>query len=165
MPVRSPFSGFGRWFLPETHALPLGSPLPDLSASNELGEQIHLRDFVHGWTFIYFYPQAGTPGCTAQACSLRDAYAELLDRGITVFGVSSDGPPDLRRFRETQALPFQLLSDPGGHLADAFHVPRFLGFAKRQAFLFNDGRLVWRDLNASTTRQATDVLAALQTPH
>ena len=162
MPVRAPFSGLGRWFLPETHALPLGSPLPDLSATNELGEQVPLRSFAHGWTFLYFYPQASTPGCTAQACSLRDAYAELLDEGITVFGVSSDLPSALQPFRETQALPFQLLSDPDGRLADAFHVPRFLGFAKRQAFLFKDGRLVWRDLNASTTRQATDVLAALK---
>jgi len=162
MPVRSPLSGFGRWFLPETHALPLGSPLPDLSATNELGEPVHLRNFAAGWTFIYFYPQASTPGCTAQACSLRDAYAELLDHGITVFGVSSDRPPDLRQFRENEALPFQLLSDSDGHLADAFRVPRFLGFAKRQAFLFKDGRLVWRDLSASTSRQATDVLAALR---
>jgi len=162
MPVRSPFSGFGRWFLPETRALPPGSPLPDVSATNELSEPVHLRNFAHSWTFVYFYPQASTPGCTAQACSLRDAYAELLDHGITVFGVSADRPAALRRFRETQALPFHLLSDPGGHLAEAFHVPRFLGFAKRQAFLFKDGRLVWRDLNASTTRQATDVLAALR---
>jgi peroxiredoxin Q/BCP len=162
MPVRSPFSSFGRWFLPENHALPPGSPLPDLSATNERDEQVHLRNFGEGWTFVYFYPQASTPGCTAQACSLRDAYAELLDQGITVFGVSADRPPALRRFRETQALPFQLLSDPDGHLADAFLVPRFLGFAKRQAFLFKDGLLVWRDLHASTTRQATDVLAALR---
>jgi peroxiredoxin Q/BCP len=162
MPVHSLFSGLGRWFLPESHALPPGSPLPDLSATNERGEPVHLRNFARGWTFVYFYPQASTPGCTAQACSLRDAYAELLDQGITVFGMSSDRPPALQRFRETQALPFQLLSDPGGHLADAFRVPRFLGFSKRQAFLFKDGRLVWRDLNASTTRQARDVLAALR---
>lgn len=165
MPVRSPFSSFGRWFLPESHALPIGSPLPDLSSANERGETVHLRNFKQGWTLVYFYPQASTPGCTAQACSLRDAYAELLDQGITVFGVSMDNPPALRRFRETQALPFQLLSDPDGHLVEAFRVLRFLGFAKRQAFLFKDGRLAWRDLNASTSRQAADVLDALQTLH
>jgi peroxiredoxin Q/BCP len=67
----------------------------------------------------------------------------------------------LKRSREIHALPFHLLSDPKGELADAFGVPHAMGFAKRQAFLFKDGVLVWRDLHAATEQQAADVLAAM----
>ena len=152
---------FARWISPDAHALAPGSPLPDVEVTDEQGERLNLSQRTDGWVLVYFYPRAGTPGCTAQACSLRDAYADLMGHGVAVFGVSLDSPAALQQFRVTQALPFHLLSDPRGELADAFGVPHAMGLAKRQAFLFKDGLLVWRDLHASTERQADDVLAAI----
>src|SRR5690606_22613240 len=102
------------------------------------------------YLLVYFYPKADTSGCTAQACSLRDANTELKEKGVTILGVSADPVPALQQFREKYHLPFPLLSDPEGTLMEAFHVPRIGRFAKRQAFLFKDGILVWKDTAAST---------------
>jgi peroxiredoxin Q/BCP len=115
-----------------------------------------------GFTLVYFYPKADTPGCTRQACSLRDSYSALLDKGVRVYGVSSDDERAQKAFRDKYKLPFTLLADTERKLVDAFGVPSTRGYARRQAFLFRDGVLVWRDLEASTDQQAADVLAALQ---
>ncbi len=103
-----------------------------------------------------------TPGCTAQACSLRDAYADLQSKGVKVFGVSLDTVDSQRKFREKEHLPFVLLSDREKKVTSAFGVPLLLNsLAARQAYLFKDGKLVWMDTNASTDKQARDVLDVL----
>jgi peroxiredoxin Q/BCP len=107
---------------------------------------------------VYFYPKADTPGCTKQACSLRDSFAVLTEKKVQVFGASLDDAAAQKAFQQKYKLPFTLLADKGGKVADAFGVPHSMGFAKRQAFLFKDGKLVWRDLSASTDQQAADVL-------
>jgi len=93
---------------------------------------------------------------------LRDAYAKLGDAGVRIFGVSNDDVAAQKAFQEKYRLPFRLLADTDKKVMDAFGVPHLGGFAKRQAFLFRDGSLVWRDLTASTEQQAADVLAAIQ---
>jgi peroxiredoxin Q/BCP len=111
---------------------------------------------------VYFYPKADTPGCTKQACSLRDAFATLTEKGVTVYGVSHDGVAAQKDFHKKYKLPFDLLADEKKELSKAFGVPsNQLGMASRQAFLIKDGKIVWRDLKASTDKQADDVLAAL----
>lgn len=140
----------------------LGAALPDVTVPDQDGKPVRLAEVAkEGFTLVYFYPKADTPGCTKQACSLRDAYAKLTEQGIRVFGVSSDDEAGQRAFREKYKLPFTLLADKEKKVMDAFGVPHTLGFAKRQAFLFKDGALVWRDLEASTAEQAADVLAAV----
>lgn len=141
--------------------LETGSPLPAVSAPDQSGEIIELGPDLSGYVLVYFYPKADTPGCTSQACSLRDAYAALEEAGVRVFGVSMDSVPEQRAFKEKYALPFTLIADADGQVVEAFGVPARGRFAARQAFLFRDGRLVWRDLSASTARQAEDVLAVL----
>ncbi len=116
-----------------------------------------------GYTLVYFYPKADTPGCTKQACSLRDSYAALTEKGVRVFGVSMDPVNAQKAFHEKYKLPFDLLADEDGTVVAAFGVPKTLGFAKRQAFLFKDGKLVWSDFSASTDQQAADVLKAIPT--
>ncbi|HLF55262.1 MAG TPA: peroxiredoxin [Thermoanaerobaculia bacterium] len=146
--------------------LELGAPLPDVDAQDQDGRAVNLaRVGAEGWTLVYFYPKADTPGCTKQACSLRDAYSKLTDRGVRIFGVSSDGVTDQKAFQEKYKLPFTLLADSDKKVMEAFGVPHKLGFASRQAFLFRDGKLVWRDLTASTSEQAADVLAAIENPN
>jgi len=143
-------------------ALELGDAAPGAASRDENGKEVRLADFYgDGFTLVYFYPKADTPGCTAQACSLRDGFAELQDHGVRVIGVSSDGPEAQRRFKEKHRLPFTLLADEDHAIANAFGVRLLLGMTQRQAFLIKDGRVVWRDLSASTREQARDVLAVL----
>lgn len=136
-----------------------GAALPAVTAKDQDGKEVKLADAAaKGWTLVYFYPKADTPGCTKQACSLRDSYATLTEKKVQVFGVSLDDVAAQKAFQEKYKLPFTLLADKDGKVADAFGVPHSMGFAKRQAFLFKDGKLVWRDLSASTDQQAADVL-------
>jgi thioredoxin-dependent peroxiredoxin len=140
-------------------SLNVGAAAPDAASRDENGRPVQLADFYgDGFTLIYFYPKADTPGCTAQACSLRDGFAELQDCGVRVIGVSSDGPEAQRRFKEKYRLPFTLLADEDHAIAKAFGVRLLVGMTHRQAFLIKDRRIVWRDLSASTREQARDVL-------
>jgi peroxiredoxin Q/BCP len=141
----------------------IGAQLPAIEVQDQDAELVRLAEAgAKGWTLVYFYPKADTPGCTKQACSLRDAYAKLTREGVQVFGVSGDGVAAQKAFQKKYKLPFRLLADTGKQVMDAFGVPHRLGFAARQAYLFRDGRLVWRDLAASTAKQAEDVLAAIE---
>jgi peroxiredoxin Q/BCP len=143
--------------------LEIGAALPDLAATGHDGAEVELAKVGgKGWTLVYFYPKADTPGCTKQACSLRDAYQQLTEKGVRVFGVSMDEVADQKAFHDKFELPFTLLADPDGKLVKAFGVPHRAKFAKRQAFLFKDGRLAWRDLAASTGKQAADVIAQIK---
>ena len=143
-------------------ALAIGAALPSVEQKNEDDQLVKLAEVgAKGYTLVYFYPKADTPGCTKQACSLRDSYAALTDKGVKIFGVSTDKVPAQKAFKEKYKLPFVLLADNDGKVVDAFGVPKTMGFAKRQAFLFKDGKLIWSDTSASTDKQAEDVLKVL----
>lgn len=144
--------------------LAVGASIPAVEQKNQDGNVVKLQEVAaKGYTLVYFYPKADTPGCTKQACSLRDSYAALTDKGVKIFGVSADNEASQKAFKEKNKLPFELLADADARVIDAFGVPKTLGFAKRQAFLFKDGKLVWSDLSASTEQQAEDVLKYLAT--
>jgi peroxiredoxin Q/BCP len=143
--------------------LDVGDAAPDVVSRDQRGNDVRLADlYGDGFTLIYFYPKADTPGCTAQACSLRDGFAPLQERGVRVVGVSADSPESQRRFAEKYRLPFILLADRERVVAKAFGVPLMLGMTRRQSFLIKGGRIVWRDLGASTSTQAQDVLLAVE---
>jgi peroxiredoxin Q/BCP len=142
--------------------LEVGAPLPAVAQKNQDGENVKVSELgATGYLLVYFYPKADTPGCTKQACSLRDSYAALTDKGVKILGVSTDGVKAQKAFKDKYKLPFDLLADSDSVVVDAFGVPKTMGFSKRQAFLFKDGKLVWRDLSASTEQQAADVLKML----
>ena len=144
--------------------LAVGAAIPALQVELQDGRSLSLKEAAaKGFTLVYFYPKADTPGCTAQACSLRDAYTALQERGVRIFGVSRDKREAQAAFKEKYHLPFDLVADPKGELIAAFGVPTMpaVGVPKRQAYLFKDGVLVWRDLSASTKEQAEDVLKRL----
>jgi len=141
-----------------------GAEVPDLTVTIQSGETLNLKELTsRGYALVYFYPKADTAGCTAQACSLRDAYEELTAKGVKVIGVSTDTVAAQAAFKEKYSLPFDLVADPEGKVIEAFGVPYMpiKNFAKRQAYLFRDGKLVWRSLSASTKTQADDVLKVL----
>lgn len=144
--------------------LEVGARAPSLTALDQEGRPVQLGElYDKGLVLVYFYPKAGTRGCTAQACSLRDAYEKLTDRGVTVVGVSTDNSTEQKAFHDEYALPFTLIADADHKVVDAFGVPLRGPVAARQAFLIKGGVVVWRDLAAATDKQADDVLAALDT--
>ena len=137
----------------------LGSPIPALSAKDQEGQQIDLPTYgKKGFLLVFFYPKASTPGCTAQACSLRDSSTELTHRGVKIIGISADAASSQKTFATDQKLPYPLLADSENKIIQAFGVGGLFGFAQRSAFLFQDGKLVWRDPKGSTKDQAKVVL-------
>ena len=88
----------------------VGAEAPEVTAPDETGKSFCIADFYQkGYTLIFFFPKADTPGCTAQACSLRDEYTELQLRKVQIVGVSADAPDALATFKEKNRLPFPLL--------------------------------------------------------
>ena len=91
-------------------ALKRGDKAPEILGVDQTGKEIRLSDFAGSKLILYFYPKDNTPGCTAEACSLRDHYAELQASGYAVIGVSKDGEASHRKFIEKQSLPFSLIA-------------------------------------------------------
>ena len=142
----------------------LGSPIPALSAKDQEGQLINLPDYgKQGFLLVFFYPKANTPGCTAQACSLRDSSADLTKRGVKILGISADQVSSQKDFTTDHKLPYPLLADSENKIIQAFGVGGLFGFAQRSAFLFRDGKLVWRDPKGSTKDQGKVVLDQLDT--
>lgn len=100
----------------------VGDHVEDLLGKDAEGKEIRLSDFPGKEIALYFYPKDNTPGCTAQACSLRDAYQDLLDAGYQVIGVSVDSPESHKKFISKYDLPFPLISDADHHLVEEFGV-------------------------------------------
>lgn len=138
--------------------LKVGDALPTLTGTTQENKIVETKNFNKDYVLVYFYPKADTPGCTKQACSLRDSYAILTKKGVKIFGVSTDEVKTQKAFKEKYKLPFDLIADTDKKWAEAFHVGVTMGFASRQAFLYKDGKLVWFDTSASTAEQAKDVL-------
>jgi peroxiredoxin Q/BCP len=88
-----------------------GDTAPDFTLPDADGKPVSLTDFRGRRVIVYFYPAAGTPGCTKEACDFRDNLAELNDAGVDVLGVSPDKPAKLAKFRDDEGLTFPLLSD------------------------------------------------------
>jgi thioredoxin-dependent peroxiredoxin len=154
-------------FLPfagaQASPLEIGAEAPNVQAIDQDGRTISLGDlYDKGRVLVFFYPKASTPGCTAQACSLRDEFAVLKEQGVEVLGVSTDSVAAQKKFQEKYNLPFSLIADQDATVVKAFGVPTRGNFASRQAFLIEGGKIVWRDLSASTAKQAQDVVAALE---
>lgn len=112
-----------------THLKP-GNKVPDFKGKDQNGNSIALSDFKDSKLVLYFYPKDNTPGCTAQACNLRDNYEALLSKGFKVVGVSADSEISHQKFIEKYNLPFPLIADPAKIILRAFGVwgpKKFMG--------------------------------------
>jgi len=110
--------------------LKIGSKAPSFSALNQEQVRVALKDFSGSYLVLYFYPKALTPGCTTQACSIRDIKQELDAKGVAIVGVSPDPVTKLHKFRDKHQLNFDLLSDEGHAIAQAYDVwglKKFMG--------------------------------------
>ena len=91
--------------------LKIGDKAPDFEGKNQNNESVKLSSFIGEKVVLYFYPRDNTPGCTAQACNLKDNFNELSRKGYKIIGVSSDSIKSHKKFEEKYALPFHLISD------------------------------------------------------
>ncbi len=133
-----------------TH-LKVGDPAPDFSATVTDGSTVALADYRGRKLVMYFYPMDDTPGCTRQACSLRDTAGEIAARGAAILGVSAQGAASHRRFTEKYALNFPLLADTGLVVAQAYGVAgsglggllrQAVGVAQRVTFIIDEAGVI-----------------------
>ena len=148
--------------------LTLGATLPSVQAPDQDGKMVDLAaEGSKGWTLVYFYPKADTPGCTTQACGLRDVLGDIGD--TAVLGISPDKPQKQKRFDEKYSLGFPLLSDEDHRVAEAYgawgeksmYGRRYMGII-RSAFLVDEkGNLAeaWPKISPKDT--PTNLLKAL----
>jgi len=118
-------------------AMKAGDQAPDLAVPATGGREINLRDLQGQWVVLFFYPKAFTPGCTSQACGMRDANQDLMDLGVTVLGASTDTVKTQEEFKAKHQLPYDLLADHDKKLSRAFDALGLLGFNKRMTFIIN----------------------------
>ena len=100
----------------------IGNKAPEILGKDSYGNEIRLSDFLGKKLVLYFYPKDSTPGCTQEACNLRDNYSELRRQGYEVVGVSVDSEKSHKRFIEKNELPFPLISDTDKQLVEQFGV-------------------------------------------
>ena len=142
----------------------VGDPAPDVSAPAADGSLIRVRQYAGHPVVLYFYPKDGTPGCTAQACSLRDKWQELQSVGAVVLGVSTQDAGSHKAFAAEHKLPFPLLVDDGS-LSKAFGVGHLGPFDQRVTFLLDaKGKVakVWEEVDtANHGKEVMDAIKAL----
>lgn len=140
----------------------VGAAAPDFESVSAEGP-VKLSDHRGKWVVLYFYPADGTAGCTAEACSFRDAYEDFTDAGAVVIGVSGDSLASHEKFATKNRLPFTLLSDTDGSMRKAYGVKKSLGlFDGRVTFVIDPEGIV-RDEFSSQLRFKEHQTRALTT--
>ncbi len=132
----------------------IGDKAPEFEAETYGGEKIKLSDYKGKNTVaLYFYPKDNTPGCTKEACSVRDGMDDLSALGVQVLGVSTDGVKAHENFRDNFSLNFPLLSDKSKEVVRSYGVQSDYGSAKRVTFLIDKSgviRHIWKKVNTSS---------------
>jgi thioredoxin-dependent peroxiredoxin len=146
-----------------------GQEAPDFELTSDSGERVRLSSLRGRPVVLYFYPKDDTPGCTAQACGIRDSYSDFEERGAVVLGVSPDTETSHVKFKQKHGLPFTLLADPEREVAEAYGVWKEKTFrgrkywgVERSTFLIDeDGRVKKAMLRVKPDTHAAQVLEAL----
>ncbi|RMD72726.1 MAG: thioredoxin-dependent thiol peroxidase [Bacteroidetes bacterium] len=152
-----------------TH-LKKGDKAPHFEGIDQDGQPISLDDFKGKKLILYFYPKDNTPGCTTEACNLRDHYAELKARGYEVVGVSPDSPRRHQNFISKYALPFRLIADEDHSIAQAYGVwgkkkmygRAYEGICRNTAVIGEDGTIEAVFPKVDVKRHAEQILEALE---
>jgi peroxiredoxin Q/BCP len=140
-----------------------GKPAPDFELQSDAGATVRLSELRGKPVVLYFSPKDDTPGCTAQACGIRDAWSEFQRAGAEVFGISADTQASHERFKSKYSLPFTLLADPERLLAEPYGVGREgKSSYERSTFVIDaDGNVARIMRRVNPDRHADEVLAAL----
>ncbi len=144
----------------------LGKSAPDFKLKNSYGKLVSLEQFKGKWLLIFFYPKDDTPGCTKEACSLRDNFTKIEKLNANIVGISIDSSDSHKVFKEKNNLPFMLLSDPDGETAKKYGaLNNFYIFklAKRQSFIIDPAGVVRRVYrNVSPSNHAQEIKTDLE---
>ena len=146
-----------------------GQPAPDFELPSDTGQRVHLSELRGKPVVLYFYPKDDTPGCTTQACGIRDVYGEFERAGAVVLGVSPDDEASHVKFREKYGLPFTLLADADHAVAEQYGVwgeksyagRTYMGVKRSTFVIAADGTVAKVLHNVKPATHADDVLAAL----
>ena len=146
--------------------LQIGSPAPDFSANNQKGETLSIGHFTGKKLVLYFYTKDDTPGCTAEACSLRDNYQDLIAKGYSILGVSPDTEAKHQKFIDKYNLPFDLLADTDNAVALAYGVwveksmygRKYMGIARTTFVIDEQGNLAEIIEKVDTKNHATQII-------
>ena len=146
-----------------------GAQAPEFDLATDGGARVRLSDLRGQPVVLYFYPKDDTPGCTAQACELRDEYAQFRERGAVVLGVSPDDETSHARFRSKHSLPFSLLADPDHKVAEQYGVwgereyrgKKYMGINRSTFVIDPGGRVAKAFYGVKPQGHAEKILAAL----
>lgn len=142
-------------------ALAVGAQAPNFTTTDDEGKTISLSDFAGKVVVLYFYPKDDTPGCTKEAQSFRDKYADYQGKDMVVLGVSMDDQASHKMFKEKYGLPFQLLVDTDGAITKAYDVEGG-GYSKRVTYVIDgEGKISYVDANVNTSTHAEDILGVV----
>ena len=143
-------------------ALKIGNKAPDFESINQNGNKVKLSDFIGKKVVLYFYPRDNTPGCTAQACNLKDNYNTLQQNGYTILGISKDSPKSHQKFINKFDLPFDLIADEdqsvhmkyGTWIEKSMYGKNYMGTA-RWTFLIDEKRNIENIIQKVKTKEHT----------
>jgi len=140
-----------------------GQPAPDFELTSDSGEHVKLSNFRGKPIVLYFYPKSDTPGCTAQACGIRDVYSEFERHGAVVLGISSDKEAVQAKFKSKHNLPFTILADPDHVAGKAYGVEKpDSPYFERSTFVIDaDGKIAKIMRRVDARKHADQVLEAL----
>jgi peroxiredoxin Q/BCP len=146
-----------------------GTQAPDFELATDEGNRVRLSDLRGQPVVLYFYPKDDTPGCTAQACEIRDEWTQFKRRGAAVLGVSPDDEASHARFKSKHSLPFTLLADPDHRVADEYGVwgereyagRKYMGINRSTFVIDAEGRVAKALYGVKPQGHAEKVLAAL----
>ena len=146
-----------------------GKPAPDFELTSDAGERVKLSDLRGKPVVLYFYPKDDTPGCTTQACGIRDVYGEFNRRGAVVLGISPDDEASHVKFKEKYELPFTLLADTDHQVSETYDVWKerknygktYMGIERSTFLIDSEGNVAKVMRRVKPDTHADDVLAAL----
>ena len=146
-----------------------GKPAPDFELTSDSGDTVRLSELRGKPVVLYFYPKDDTPGCTTQACAIRDSYDDFDKRGAIVLGVSPDSETSHVKFKEKYGLPFKLLADPDHHVAEEYgtwvekknYGKTYMGIERSTFLIDSAGKVTKVMRRVKPDTHADEVLAAL----
>jgi len=147
-----------------------GSTAPDFKGPNQAGKTVNLSDFRGKKVILYFYPKDDTPGCTKEACNLRDHYSDLVDKGFEVIGVSIDDVDSHEKFAGKYELPFHLVADPDKTIVEQYGVygeknmygKKKMGTNRTTFLIDEEGRVEKVFKKVQTSDHANQILEAVK---
>ncbi len=144
--------------------LAVGSIAPDFSLPDQEKKVRSLKEFRGSYVVLYFYPKDETPGCTQEACQLRDDFSAFTEQGIVILGVSYDSPASHKAFKENHLLPFTLLSDSDKTVAKKYGAYRwFIPFARRITYVIDPQGVICAVIpNVDVSTHASQILALIE---